>query len=141
MRGFLVAAVVALVLAPASSAAGADPCKLVTASDAAKALGAKVGKGKLQTLGLYRSCLYAAGRKTLTVQTRQIDKKTFEKSAKANPKPVIKIPGIGDEAFSAGGGAALLVWKGGTEITFLFVGANPFVATQQSLAKAALSRL
>jgi hypothetical protein len=141
VRALVVAGLVALALAPVSSGAAANPCKLVTQNDAAKALGGKAGKGKLQTLGLYRSCTYVAGRRTLTVQTRQIDKTTFTKSAKANPKPVIEIPGIGDAAYSAGGGVALLVWKGGTEVKFLFVGMNPFVATQQSLAKTALGRL
>ena len=35
----------------------------------------------------------------------------------------------------------LLVWANGAEVTFTFGGINPFVATQQSLAKTAVGRL
>jgi hypothetical protein len=114
---------------------------LVTASDAGKALGTTVGKGKAQTLGLYKACTYTKGRKTLTVLVRQIGKAAFEKSAKKNPPPVFPIPGIGDSAFSAGGGSALLVWKKGTELTFTFIGVSPVVQTQKDVANAALKRL
>src|SRR5438105_2832635 len=117
VRRLLAFAAATLVLAPAASAGSTSPCVLVTATDAGKALGVKVGAGKAQTLGLYKACSYTKGRKTLTVLVRQIDKVTFEKSARKNPPPVFPIPGIGDEAFSAGGGAALLVWKKGTEVT------------------------
>ena len=141
MRWLLVAAIVVLVFAPRASAGSKSPCVLVTADDAAKVLGGKVGAGKAQTLGLYKSCVYTRGRKTLTVQTRQIAKAAFEKSAKKNPPPVFPIPGIGQEAFSAGGGAALLVWQKGTELTFLFIGVNPFVQAQKDVAVAALNRL
>lgn len=141
MRRLLVLAAGALVLAPAAAAAPLAPCALVTADDAGKALGVKVGAGKSQTLGLYKACTYTKGRKTLTVLVRQIDKQTFEKSAKKNPPPVFPIPGIGDEAFSAGGGAALLVWKKGTEVTFTFIGVSPVVQTQKDVANAALKRL
>lgn len=128
-------------LVPAASAGSTNPCVLVTASDAGKALGVKVGAGKAQTLGLYKGCTYTKGRKTLTVLVRKIDKATFEKSAKKNPPPVFPIPGIGDEAFSAGAGSALLVWKKGTEVTFEFIGVSPVVQTQKDVANAALKRL
>jgi hypothetical protein len=141
MRRLLLAAAAALVLVPAGSSAPLSPCALVTADDAGKALGTKVGRGKAQTVGLYRSCTYVKGRKALRVLVRQIDKRTFEKSAKKNPPPVFPIPGIGDEAFSAGAGTALLVWKSGTEVTFMFVGASPVVQTQKDVANAALKRL
>src|SRR5205085_1088918 len=121
--------------------ASTSPCLLVTAADAGKALGAAVGRGKAQTLGLYKACTYTKGRKMLTVLVRQIDKGTFEKSAKKNPPPVFPIPGIGDEAFSAGGGSALLVWKKGTEVTFTFIGVSPVVQMQKDVANAALKRL
>ena len=114
---------------------------LVTSSDAAKAIGGKPAAGKAQTLGLYKTCTYKNGRKTLTILVRQIAKADFEKSAKKNPPPVFPIPGIGQEAFSAGGGAALLVWQKGTELTFTFIGVNPFVQTQKDVASAALKRL
>ena len=141
MRRLLVVAVTVLAVAPAASGSALSPCVLVTASDAGKALGTTVGKGKAQTLGLYKACTYTKGRKTLTVLVRQIDKATFEKSARKNPPPVFPIPGIGDEAFSAGGGSALLVWKKGTEVTFTFIGVSPVVQTQKDVANAALKRL
>ena len=141
MRRLLLVAATVLVVAPAASGASAGPCALVTADDAGKALGIKVGTGKSRTLGLYKACTYTKGRKTLTVLVRKIDKGTFEKSAKKNPPPVFPIPGIGDAAFSAGGGAALLVWKNGTEVTFTFVGVSPVVQTQKDVANAALKRL
>jgi len=142
MRRLLLVALAALVLAPAGSAASHAPCALVTSDDAGKALGVKVtAKGKSQTLGLYKSCTYSKSGKTLTVLVRKIDKPTFEKSAKKNPPPVFPIPGVGDEAFSAGGGTALLVWKKGTELVFTFIGVNPVVQTQKDVANAALKRL
>src|SRR4051812_48432062 len=141
MRRLLVVAAAALAVAPAASAGSTSPCTLVTADDAGKALGVKVAKGAAKTLGLYKACTYTKGRRKLTVLVRQIDKGTFEKSAKKNPPPVFPIPGIGDAAFSAGGGAALLVWKNGTEVTFTFVGVSPVVQTQKDVANAALKRL
>jgi hypothetical protein len=141
VRRLLLAAATVLVVAPAASGGSTSPCALVTADDAAKALGVKVGTGKAQRLGLYKACTYTKGRKTLTVLVRKIDKGTFEKSARKNPPPVFPIPGIGDEAFSAGGGSALLVWKQGTEVTFAFIGVSPVVQTQKDVANAALKRL
>lgn len=142
MRRLLVlAAAVALVAAPAASPGTTSPCALVTADDAGKALGVKVGQGKAKKLGLYKACTYTKGRKTLTLLVRKVGKATFEKSAKKNPPPVFPIPGIGDEAYSAGAGSALLVWKEGTELTFMFVGVSPVVQTQKDVANAALKRL
>jgi hypothetical protein len=141
VRRLLLVAATVLVVAPAASGGSTSPCALVTADDAGKALGVKVGTGKSQTLGLYKACTYTKGRRTLTVLVRKIDKGTFEKSARKNPPPVFPIPGIGDEAFSAGGGSALLVWKKGTEVTFTFVGVSPVVQTQKDVANAALKRL
>jgi hypothetical protein len=141
VRKLLVLTTTLLVLAPGATAASTSPCVLVTSTDAGKALGGKASKGKAQTLGLYKACTYTSGRKTLTVLVRQIAKADFEKSARKNPPPVFPIPGVGDEAFSAGGGSALLVWKKGTEITFTFIGVNPVVQTQKDVAKAALDRL
>jgi len=141
VRRLVLVAATVLVIVPAASGGSTAPCVLVTADDAGKALGVKVGSGKSQTLGLYKACTYTKGRKTMTVLVRKIDKRTFEKSAKKNPPPVFPIPGIGDEAFSAGAGAALLVWKNGTEVTFTFVGVSPVVQTQKDVANAALKRL
>ena len=141
VRWLLTLPLAALAFVPAAAAGSTNPCVLVTASDAAKVLGGTVATGKAQTLGLYKSCTYKSGRKTLTVQIRQIAKTDFEKSAKKNPPPVFPIPGIGQEAFSVGGGVALLVWQKGTELTFTYLGLNPVVKTQTDLAGAALKRL
>lgn len=141
MRRLLSVAAAALAVAPAAAAGTTAPCALVTSDDAGKALGVKVGQGRAKTLGLYKACTYTKGRRSLTVLVRKIDKATFEKSAKKNPPPVFPIPGIGDEAYSAGAGAALLVWKKGTELTFAFLGVSPVVQTQKDVANAALKRL
>ena len=141
MRRLLIVAILVATVAPAASGGALSPCVLVTSADAGKALGTTVGKGKAQTLGLYKACTYVKGRKTLTVLVRQIGKAAFEKSAKKNPPPVFPIPGIGDAAYSAGGGSSLLVWKKGTEVTFTFVGVSPVVQTQKDVANTALKRL
>jgi hypothetical protein len=141
VRRLLVVAAAVVAVVPAASGSTLGPCVLVTSSDAGKALGTTVGKGKAQTLGLYKACTYTKGRKTLTVLVRQIGKTAFEKSAKKNPPPVFPIPGIGDAAYSAGGGSALLVWKKGTELAFTFIGVSPVVQTQKDVANAALKRL
>jgi hypothetical protein len=140
MRWLFIAAFVVVVFAPAASAGSTNPCVLVASADAAKVIGGKP-TGKAQTLGLYKSCIYKNGRKTITVLFRKMAKADFEKSAKKSPPPVFPIPGIGDEAFSAGGGSALLIWKNGTELTFTFIGVDPVVKTQTDLAGAALKRL
>jgi hypothetical protein len=142
MRRLLVVAVTTLCFVPAAAAGTMNPCVLVTTNDASTALGTKTGKGKAQTLGLFKACTYKGGRRTLTVLVRTLaSKASFEKSAKANPGPVFKLPGIGDDAFSAGAGSTLLVWKKGVEISFTFVGTSPFVQTQKDLASAAIARL
>src|SRR6266700_2361681 len=125
MRRLLLLPLAILLFTPAASATTKSPCVLVTSSDAAKAIGGKPAAGKAQTLGLYKSCTYTNGRKALTILVRQIAKADFEKSAKKNPPPVFPIPGIGQEAFSAGGGSALLVWQKGSELVFSFIGVNP----------------
>ena len=125
----------------ALGAATANPCALVKPADAAKALAGSVGTGKLQSLGLYKSCTYNAGRKTLTVQTRPLTKADFVKSAKANPGPVVRIAGLGGEAYSVAGGASLLTWKKGTEVTFLIIGLAKPLAAEKLVAKAALARI
>jgi hypothetical protein len=141
VRRLLLVTATALAAVSTASGGSTSPCALVTSDDAGKALGVKVGTGKSRTLGLYKACTYTKGRKTLTVLVRKTDKRTFEKSARKNPPPVFPIPGIGDEAFSAGAGSALLVWKNGTEVTFAFVGVSPVVQTQKDVANAALKRL
>jgi hypothetical protein len=128
--------------ASASAGAGApDPCVLITTSDASMALGATPPKAKSKTIGLFRSCTYAVKKKTMTVQTRKLaSRSAFDKSARATKGVVLPIQGIGADAWSANG-TVLLAWKNGTEITIAFAGIEPYVATQQALAKTALGRL
>jgi hypothetical protein len=142
MRRLLIVVGTTLVLAPAASAGTLNPCTLVNTSDASTALSAKTGQGKAQTVGLYKACTYTSGKRKLTVLVRALaSKAAFDKSAKKNPGPVIQLPGIGDDAYSAGAGTTLLVWKKGIELTFTFSGTNPVVQTQKDLADAAIARL
>ena len=147
MRTLGVAAIVAALLAVTSAASGAtgrNACTLVTAADAAKALGAGVGKGAHGRLGLYDSCTYTtktSGAKTVTVQTREIaTKSAFVKSAKATG-PVVAVHGIAPLAYSAGDGSSLLVWKNGTEVTFLVFGVKSAQPVMRALAKSAVARI
>lgn len=143
MRWLLIAMLAAGVAAmPATAAQAPDPCVLLTTTDASTVLGKTPPKPKAKTLGLYRSCTYAVGRKTMTVQTRRIATQAlFDKSAKANRGGAFPVQGVGADTWSVAGGTALLVWKNGVEVTIAFSGVSPFVATQQSLAKTAVGRL
>src|SRR5262249_46297465 len=97
LAGLVVASVGALVAAPAGGSGFAvpNPCKLVTAADVRATVGATVSRGKLQSLGLYRSCTYTTTSSAfVTVQTRALSKADFVKSAKMNPGPVKAIGGL-----------------------------------------------
>jgi len=140
IRALVVVALLAAVAASSASAAK-SPCALVTAADASKALGAKVGKPKLQNLGVFVSCFYSAGLKSVTVQSRAISRSDFDKSAKANPGPVKHLAGIGSDAYSVGGGSTLLVWKNGTAVTLLAIGTPNALTTEKALAAKVAARL
>ncbi len=129
---------------PALAAAltlAASPCKIVTAADAATALGGPVGTPKAQTLGLYQSCTYGRGTRVLTVQTRPLAKGDFVKSAKANPKPIVSVPGLGTPAYFVAN-FILLVWRNGTEATFTISGTSgsPLTA-EKALAQKVVKRI
>jgi hypothetical protein len=147
MRSLLITAMLlgasALVASPASLAAAADPCMLISVADASTALGATPPKGKAAKVGAYKLCTYTVKKKTVTVKARRVaTKSAFEKAAKATPGgPVYPIHGVGADAFSAANGSVMLVWANGVEVTLVFGGVQPFVATQQSLAKTAVGRL
>ena len=140
IRALVVVALLAAVAASSASAAK-SPCALVTAADASKALGATVGKPKLQNLGVFVSCFYSAGTKSVTVQSRAISRGDFDKSAKANPGPVKHLAGIGSDAYSVGGGSTLLLWKNGTAVTLLAIGTPNALATEKALAAKVAGRL
>jgi hypothetical protein len=137
----LVAVVGVASTATAAGSAAPSPCKLVTATDVKAVLGTPVGRGKLQSLGLYESCTYTTKNfVTVTIQTRALLRSDFVKSAKANPPPVKAIAGLGAPAYYAGG-ATLLVWRAGREATISIFGSGPALAREVKLAKRALPRL
>jgi hypothetical protein len=141
MRWVVVAFVVLGVMAPAALAEPPDPCILLTTADASTVLGATPPKAHAKTLGLSRSCTYTVKTKTMTVQT--LDVRTdaaFKKSVKATHGLIVPVIGVGADAYSAND-TTLLLWKNGVEVTIKFVRVQPFVATQQSLAKTAAGRL
>ena len=135
------ATAVALVGAASASAGAKSPCKLITATDATKALGVSAGAGKTEAVGLYKECLYTAGSKGVVVLVRQFSRSNFDKSAKANPGPVVHLSGICDDAYSVKGGSAVLVWKNGTEVTVAVTGVGKALNAEEALAKAAAARL
>jgi hypothetical protein len=144
MRRFLLLPVVlaALVYAlPAAAAQPPDPCVVITNVDASTALGGNPPKAKAKTVGTSRSCTYTVKKKTMTVQTQKVPTQAaFDKSAKATKGVVFPMQGIGAPAYSVNG-TTILAWQNGTQVTITFAGVQPFVATQQSLAKTAVGRL
>jgi hypothetical protein len=142
MHRLVVLAVAAAVLGAASASASVpSPCTLIKTADATKALGVATGAGKSAKLGLYQACLYTAGAKGVVVLVRQISRSTFDKSATANPGPVVRLNGIGSDAYSVKGGAGLLLWKNGTEVTIAVSGLGKALPAEETLGKAAASRL
>jgi hypothetical protein len=135
-------AVAAIVASPAAfSASTPSPCKLVSAADAKASLGVAVGKPMLLPAGRYQSCIYGAASKRLVVLTRRLSKPDFTKSAKMNPGPVVAVAGIGSSAYSTGGGASLLVWKNGIEVSFGIFGIHAPLHAEEQLAKKAVAKL
>ncbi|HET8893085.1 MAG TPA: hypothetical protein VFM96_03190 [Gaiellaceae bacterium] len=145
MRYLLLALVVALVTAAPAAAAPVAPCKLVTKTEAAAALGASVLslKQKAETIGLFQSCMYRHGATSFVqVETRTISKADFVQSAKSNMRPVKAVSGLGAGtiAYSAAY-VVLLVWRNGTEATFFVNGPGKTIADTEKLAKRVISRL
>jgi hypothetical protein len=137
----VLATAVGLLGAVSASASVPSPCKLITTADATKTLGVPVGAGKAETVGLYQACLYMAGTKGVTVLVRQMSRSTFDKSAKANPGPVVHVNGIGSDAYSVKGGTGLLLWKSGTEVTVYIAGLSKALKAEETLGRAAANRL
>jgi hypothetical protein len=139
-----VTALAAAVVSPvASTTVTTSPCTLVTAADARASLGASVEKSKLPEAGLYQSCRYSTKTsKDLVVLARPLGKSDFTKSAKANPGPIVAVPGIGDAAYSVGGGGTtLLVWKNGTELVISIHGVGAALHAEEQLARKVIGRL
>jgi hypothetical protein len=137
---YAVLLLVVLAAAPRAAAASIAPCKLVTAADAKATLGVFVGKPKSATIGFYDSCTFRSGASFLIVQTRAISKALFVKSAKLSARPVAAVPGLGVPAYSAAA-TVLLVWRHGTEATFLVTGPGKGLPDAVRLAKKVLGRL
>jgi len=134
----------AVALAPPASASSKNACLLVTAADATKALGGKVGSGQHLKIGAFNTCTYTLRKVTLTVKTREISHAGYAKVVKAIPGTALKATDIGDNAwvFFVPGGTALDDWKNGNEIGLVVIGvdggANLII---QQLAKVARSRI
>ena len=127
---------------PAGASGGVvkDPCALITESDAAPVVGGKVAPTPTEFTGIYQSCTYANGGSQLTVTSRLISRAGFEASIKANPGAVKPLPGVCQDAYSAG--SVVLAWKSGTEVdSRLFGSTGDPVAAGKSLVAAACSRL
>jgi hypothetical protein len=137
----LVASAAAVVVAAPAGAAIKGPCALITPTDVSAALSAKAGVPTAATVGLYESCDYVAGAKHLVILDRKMTRTLFDTSAKKNPGPVVHISGIGSDAYSAQGGAALLMWKAGTELTILVTGEANALKAEEALGRDAASRL
>ena len=134
----LAAAVVAV---PASAAQPPDPCVVITRVDASTVLGGNPPKEAPKSVGVSRSCTYTLKKKTMTVQTRRVPTQAaFDKGAKATKGVVFPMQGVGAPAYSVNG-TTILAWQNGTQVTITFAGVQPFVATQQALAKTAVGRL
>jgi hypothetical protein len=142
MRSVVILATAAALVGAASASAGVkSPCKLVTTADATKALGVPAGVGKAATVGLYQACQYLVGSKGVIVLVRPLSRSNFDKSAKLNPGPVVHLGGIGSDAYSVKGGAGVLVWKSGTEVTVAVAGLGKALNAEEALARAAAARL
>lgn len=124
---------------PASAtAAKVDPCALVTPAEVQEVTGLSDASPIDGPAGVYQSCAY--GKAGVVVLARKIDKATFDKSAAANPGGAKPVPGIGQDAYSAGG--ALLVWQNGTEISILVTSDGSGGLDQaEQLAKPAVAQL
>ena len=117
---------------------------LSDSADVSKALHGKVGKGKHDLIGAYNSCTYTLRKKSLRVQTRQIDKAGFDQDAKTIPGTSLEVPGLGDEAWAyfVPNGISVNVWRSGTQINLRILGDGADATiVAQAVAKAALGRI
>lgn len=104
----LISLVGPLLLATAPSLPAADPCKLVTQSEAEAILGERVSPATRQNEGGISVCFYHTpeqGRGMLAVYLGKIEnakqqKEYFEEPLKAKGGSIRREPGLGDEALS-----------------------------------------
>src|SRR5262249_37024305 len=98
MRWLLVTSVVAsagVMAVSAAAAQPADPCVVITTTDASTVLGGTPPKAKPKTVGATRVCTYTIKKKTITVQTQRIPTQgAFDKAAKANKGIVVPVQAV-----------------------------------------------
>jgi hypothetical protein len=143
IRAALPAAVALVIVAPAS-AKSTGPCAVVTQADATKILGAKSRPGLVQKFGPHVTCTYAtANYRSLSIQVAIVSKATFQKDAKADPAPIARVYGVGNEAYSTAGGASLVLWQNGAEVTIDITAEDlkHIQSLEQQAGKVAASRL
>jgi len=137
-------AVVALVVAAPAAAKSTGPCAVVTRADATKFLGATSRPGLLQKFGPHVKCTYTtANYRSLTIEVEIRSKSAFEHDAKGDPPPIARVYGVGNEAYSTAGGASLVLWQNGAEVTIDIAAADlkNVPAIEQQVGKAAAARL
>ena len=142
LAGLVLAALTAVSAAGAAPGAAPNPCKLVTATDVKAVLGTAVGRGKLQSLGLYQSCTYRTKSfVTVTVQTRDPVEGRLRQEREGEPaaREGGRRASVAPAYYAAG--ATLLVWRGGNEATFSVFGGGSGLAREVKLAKRVLRRL
>ena len=139
----ITAVAVALVAAVPSLAATKSPCKLMTASNAAKVLGgAPAGPGEAHKVSGIPTCEYTKGSKAVTIEVMGVVVRTvFDTEGKAAPKPAAHLNGIGSDAYSVDGGQDLMVWKNNVELYFVTAGLKQPLPGLKVAAKAAIGRL
>jgi hypothetical protein len=133
-----------LVLAGPAAAKTTGPCAVVTRADATKFLGAKAGAGLIQKFGPHVKCTYATKNyRSITIEVDIVSKSAFEKDAKSSPGPIARVYGIGNEAYSTAGGASLVLWQNGAEVTIDITAADlkNVPGLEQQVGKVAASRL
>jgi hypothetical protein len=146
MRALAAIVLAAAVLAGVASAGPArrNPCAVVTASDAAKALGGGTGAGERQSMRRFDSCTYRRGKRTLTVKTRTISRAGYDRAVKTIPGTALMVPGLGEDAwvFFVQNGISLVLWQNGTELAVAVSGAGDSASTvARTAAEAAVGRL
>jgi hypothetical protein len=133
-----------LALAPVASAGARNACLLVTAADASKAVGSRVGSQRHVSAGGFNTCVYTLGKVTVTVKTRPISHAGYASAVKSIPGTALAATNISADAwvFFVSNGVALDDWKDGNELGLVAVhaGGNTELILAQ-LAKTARSRL
>ena len=124
-----------------AAAAPPNPCTVITSADAASVLKATPASAKPKTTATGRTCTYAVKHTSLVIETRTVaSASAFAASTRALRSPVFAVAGISN-AYSADSGKELALWKNGTEVIVEFVGVNPVVQVQATLASEAFASL